>query len=108
MSTIYKRSTKEFINNEESSYIKEKYIENMAIQWKENPGKYPGALLLDSSLISATQYNYKIIECGEYIQVYKYSHKKISNKDKKDKKLLDYDYLFSKKENIKKQYMKYL
>lgn len=55
--------------------------------------KHPATLLLDSSLITRTKsksYNYKIIECGQYYQVYKYSEirkKEINNLEKiKNKK----------------------
>lgn len=46
--------------------------------------KHPGALLLDSSLITPTklkEYDIKIIECGDYIQVYKFRRKKLVDKD---------------------------
>lgn len=68
----------------------------------ERPTESVGSLLLDSSLISPTQYDYKLIECGEYIQVYKFNKLKTSQKDKKEKTKIDIDYLF-KKENIIKQ-----
>ena len=61
--------------------------------------------LLDSSLIKATKldYNVKIIECGDYIQLYKYKDLKVlKNKDNKvrDKKI-DNDYLFKNKNELK-------
>lgn len=68
----------------------------------ERPTESVGSLLLDSSLISPTHYDYKIIECGEYIQIYKFNKLKTSEKDKKEKTKIDIDYLF-KKENIIKQ-----
>lgn len=51
----------------------------------------PGALLLDSSLISATPnkiYTHKMIQCGNYYQVYNYHHKK-SKKDSELEKMKD-------------------
>ena len=98
MNSIYKYSTKEVVPYEESDYIKDNYLERVADEFESNPGKHPGALLLDSSLISQSYYDYKIIECGKYVQVYQYLNKKASQKDKKEKTMIDYDYLFTKRE----------
>lgn len=73
----------------------------------ESPTEHVGALLLDSSLISATQYDYKIIQCGDYFQVYKFTGtktRKEQNEEKKQKlakilKSIDTDNLY-KKENL--------
>lgn len=72
--------------------------------------KRPGALLLDSSLITATnkvEYDMKIVQCGDYVQVYKFRRKKLVDKDlelledsKKDKIEFDELNLF-KEENLK-------
>lgn len=66
-------------------------------------------LLLDSSLISATifdkpkLYDYKIVECGSFVQVYKYLHPRIKNINKNDDvdlnlKKIKYEVDTSKKE----------
>ncbi len=97
-SKCFRHSTKEYVKEFEQDYIKDNYLERVADEFKSNPGKHPGALLLDSSLISPTHYDYKIIECGKYVQVYQYLNKKTSQKDKKEKTMIDYDYLFTKRE----------
>lgn len=66
-------------------------------------------LLLDSSLISATifdkpkLYDYKIVECGSFVQVYRYQHSRIKNINKNDDvdlnlKKIKYEVDTSKKE----------
>lgn len=69
----------------------------------------PGRSLLDSSLISTTNkktYTHKIIQCGNYYQIYNYHEKRIK-KDKDMEKMktnivtVNTDYLV-KKENINK------
>lgn len=97
-SKCFRHSTKEYVKELEQDYIKDNYLERVADEFKSNPGKHPGALLLDSSLISQSYYDYKIIECGKYVQVYQYLNKKASQKDKKEKTMIDYDYLFTKRE----------
>jgi len=70
--------------------------------------KHVSASLLDSSLISQTKdkiYTHKIVECGDYYQVYNYQDRKIK-KDKNmvkmnDIKIVNTDTL-SKKENVNK------
>ena len=70
--------------------------------------KHVSASLLDSSLISTTKdkiYTHKIVECGDYYQVYTYQDKKIK-KDQNmvkmnDIKIVNTDTL-SKKENVNK------
>lgn len=60
------------------------------------------SLLLDSSLITATnrvEYDMKIIECGDYIQVYKFRRKKIKDNslellEDKKKKIIEEDLLY--------------
>lgn len=107
--TTYGHTSKTYVkSNEESKYIKENYLERVEREFKEIPEKHPGALLLDSSLITPTQYDYKIIECGKYFQIYKYENKKTSQKDKREKTMIDYDYLFTKRENIYSQDKKYI
>ena len=70
-------------------------------------------LLLDSSLISATifdkpkLYDYKIVECGSFVQVYKYLHPRIKNINKNDDvdlnlKKIKYEVDTSKKETTLK------
>ncbi len=71
---------------------------------KERPSEHPGALLLDSSLISATKnknYNIKIVQCGDYFQIYKFKNEKIIQ-DKSlecDIKKVDTEYLHKKENN---------
>lgn len=57
----------------------------------ERPGTRLGSLLLDSSLISTSKwgfYSIKVIECGNYLQVYQFDRKH-SKKPKNDDKLID-------------------
>lgn len=62
---------------------------------KNEPTKHPGTLLLDSSLISATNYKYrtiKIIQCGDYYQVYHYKDSQlVSDKDVEELNDKNYD-----------------
>lgn len=68
------------------------------------------SLLLDSSLITPTnkvEYDLKIIECGDYIQVYKFRRKKIKDNslellNDKSKNILDEDLLY-KPENYSRR-----
>ena len=68
------------------------------------------SLLLDSSLISETnrvEYDMKIIQCGDYIQVYKFRRKKIKDNslellEEKKKKILDEDLIY-KPENFSRK-----
>ena len=61
--------------------------------------KHPAALLLDSSLITQSkkvEYDMKIIECGDYIQLYKFRRKKLNDKDlelleEEEKKKINFD-----------------
>lgn len=49
--------------------------------------KHPGALLLDSKLITPTiseGYNIKLVDCGDYVQVYCYEKKKKKRKNDDD------------------------
>ena len=49
--------------------------------------KHPGALLLDSKLITPTisdGYNIKLVDCGDYVQVYCYEKKKKKKKNDSD------------------------
>lgn len=59
-------------------------------------------LLLDSKLITRTEkpkiYNYKLVQCGEYIQLYVYQNTKVKRPNKND-----YDDLELKKINFEKQ-----
>lgn len=60
------------------------------------------SLLLDSSLISATQeknFDIKLVECGEYKQVYFFPHKRHVKDKSKEKGKLDIDLLFRCEEN---------
>lgn len=107
-STIFRHTSSNSYIGEEKEYYQEEVTKWAREDFKSNGWKHPGALLLDSSLISQSQYDYKIIECGKYVQVYQYLNKKTSQKDKKEKTLLDYDYLFTKKENIHSQDKKYI
>ncbi|MFR2585199.1 MAG: hypothetical protein ACLTAK_01375 [Bacilli bacterium] len=54
----------------------------------ECPEKHPLSLLLDNSLISPTQnksYTIKVIQCGEYYQIYRFNKIKIKNDKIKEK-----------------------
>lgn len=105
----YTRSSKTKYRTKEQNlqgyYDQLSYKEILIEDMKENPGKHPGALLLDSSLIFQTNsknYDVKVIQCGDYFQVYYFKDKKIT-KDKnlekeKDIKKVDTKYLH-KKEN---------
>jgi len=97
---LYSRTGREFIPFEKRNYYINEYKNNIIENILEERAKSPIPLLLDSSLITATQYDYKLIDCGDYIQIYKF-HIKKKTKNKKDKKLIDYDYLF-KKNNLKR------
>lgn len=63
-------------------------LENVVRDETELGVKHPATFLLDSSLITPSQfkkYTHKVIQCGKYIHVYQYSDsrdKKISKKDK--------------------------
>lgn len=78
-----------------------------------NDPKHPGVLLLDSSLITATKFKYgdcKIIQCGDYYEVFHYKEGKLFRdknleKDKDKYKIIIND-LYKSKENIKKQDLK--
>ena len=66
--------------------------------------KHLDALLLDSSLISTTNrktYYIKVIDCGDYKQVYYYNNLK-TKKDKNLEPHIDFDFLF-KKENLNRK-----
>lgn len=43
--------------------------------------------ILDSKLISATLYDIKIVNCGDYSQVYIYDNKKLRKKTEKSQEL---------------------
>lgn len=69
-----------------------------------------GACLLDSSLISEYSkkpYSYKIIECGEYYQIYKYNSPQIKNDRNlvrmKEYKKVDIDAMFKTEEKAKER-----
>lgn len=110
--------------NEEENYIKKYTISNNKFNkieylYKENLKQKifndmrekshdsVVSLLLDSSLIFATHYDYKIIECGKYIQVYKLNEIRKKKPSKENKSLeisikFDVDRLY-KKENYNKK-----
>lgn len=99
-----KRTSRLFASKEESKYYneieKEKYLEYLKI----HPEKSVGSLLLDSSLNIATTlkfYDVKIIDCGEYQQIYYYKKRK-SKKVEKEEKKIDANYLY-KSENLSRK-----
>lgn len=104
-----KRSSHNYLSRDEEQHYQKEYKDFLI----EHKGvKHLDALLLDSSLISTTKnkiYYFKVIDCGEYKQVYYYNDLKIKQ-DKSLEKNIDNNYLF-KKENIKrkneKQYIEY-
>lgn len=71
------------------------------------------SLLLDSSLIIATnlkKYDYKVVRCGDYLQLYNYpsinvrnSINKLDIDDLKKEKELNLDLFFESEENLKKE-----
>lgn len=71
--------------------------------------KHPGALLLDSKLITPTiseGYNIKLVDCGDYVQVYCYEKKKKKRKkDDDDLNLVNPSLLDKEKQNneVKKE-----
>lgn len=96
----YSYSNKITITDKKYNYLYRKYLLDKMIS---NPHESVGCLLLDSSLIIPTQYNYKVIECGDYMQVYRFKNIKQLKGNKEKKILLDNDNLY-KKENINKKY----
>lgn len=64
--------------------------------------------ILDSSLIVTTNknlYDYKVIDCNDYLQIYKFKDKKVKtdkNYEKDNIKKIDTDYLFKNKIKISK------
>lgn len=104
-----KRSSHNYCSREEEKIYQEEYRDFLI---EQKGVKHLDALLLDSSLISTTKnktYYFKIIDCGDYKQIYYYDNIKIK-KDKNLEKHIDNDYLF-KKQNInrknEKQYIEY-
>ena len=104
-----KRSSHNYCGREEEKIYQEEYRDFLL---EQKGVKHLDALLLDSSLISTTKnktYYFKVIDCGDYKQIYYYNNLKIK-KDKNLEKHIDNDYLF-KKQNIdrknEKQYIEY-
>lgn len=78
---------------------------------ESKPGvKRPGALLLDSKLITATNsegYNIKLVDCWDYIQVYCYEKKKKKKHDSDDLNLIkNFDVVASEKPTKEKKDVK--
>lgn len=110
-----KHSSKHYFSRNVERY----YIENFMDSIEQTDVKRPGALILDSSLKSATfpkkRYNIKVIKCGKYKQFYVYNYTKtkqevgweINKKEPTDKVLkMLYtieDDLYNKNTVIKKQ-----
>lgn len=64
------------------------HLENIVRDETELGVKHPVTFLLDSSLITQTnykKYTHKVIQCGKYIHVYQYSDSRDKNISKKDK-----------------------
>ena len=110
MSNIYGRTTKKYSKKFIENQFKEHEKNIMLQRLKEQKGcETPGCSLLDSSLIfpyNKKIVNAKIIECGDYYQIYYYENTKIIidpllEKPQKNKKIIDNDFLF-KEENINK------
>ena len=91
-----KRSSKNFIPIEQEKYYDGLYREKKFGELR--------SLLLDSSLITATHFNYsmKIIECGDYIQFY-YFNKIKSKKGSSSDKKIDEDNLYKTEETYNKK-----
>lgn len=108
MNNIFKHSSKDYIEYEKVLYYEKEFKRQQVLNLILKPKEHLCSLLLDSSLINATQkeYNAKIIDCGNYIQVYRFTGIKLSKRKEKEFKnkkiLLDNNYLF-KEENLEKQ-----
>ena len=101
--TYYTRSSKtKYLTKEQFKqryYDQLTYKEILIEDMKENPGEHLGTLLLDSSLISACKlkkYDVRVIQCGDYYQVYNYNNKNLIN-DKNVVKDKDF-YIYVKKD----------
>lgn len=98
--------------NRDSNYVKkyiipdkvyDYYYRKMTLDRLGETHDSVASLLLDSSLIFQTQYDYKIVECGDYVQVYKLNTIRTRrSKKKEDKKNIDINNLY-KIENYDKR-----
>lgn len=93
-SSSYTRSTNNFPKTQKDikqyNYDRYNFYKNLV---NRDIDKTPLSLLLDSSLISATQnkkYSIKIIQCGDYYQVYRFDKEKLKKDNTKD--ILKNDY----------------
>ena len=92
----YGHTSKNYLNVKEEYYYNQEYKkfkQQEILDSRTGENETPGCSLLDSSLISRTKlknYTHKILEFGNYIQVYEFNdikHKKDNNLIKmKDKK----------------------
>lgn len=112
-----RRSSTRYYTKEENIQLKAdlELYRTLRVQEAAKSSKHPGVLLLDSSLITATKFKYgniKIIQCGDYYEVYQYEEKKlfrdktlIKNKEPLKNTLLyekELDNLYLEKDDIKK------
>lgn len=92
---------KRYLSKEEKQ---EQYYDYLRAKDEEKANAERVALLLDSSLISPTQefkYDLKLLECGDYVQVYYFENTK-KKKEKKEKEI-DIDNLYKSEETYKKR-----
>lgn len=92
---------KRYLSKEEKQ---EQYYDYLRVKDEEKANAERVALLLDSSLISPTQefkYDLKLVECGDYVQVYYFENTK-KKKEKKEKEI-DIDNLYKSEETYKRR-----
>lgn len=92
---------KRYLSKEEKQ---EQYYDYLRAKDEEKANAERVALLLDSSLISPTQefkYDLKLVECGDYVQVYYFENTK-KKKEKKEKEI-DIDNLYKSEETYKRR-----
>lgn len=95
---MYKRSSKNYLSKKEEYYYEKEYkqekIKKIIDSIRANGCETPGCSLLDSSLISATNFKtctHKIVQFGDYIQVYDFNEFKMK-KNNDLIKMKDKDY----------------
>lgn len=83
---MYKRSSKNYLSKKEEYYYEKEYkqekIKKIIDSIRANGCETPGCSLLDSSLISATNLKkctHKIVQFGDYIQIYEFNEIKRKN-----------------------------
>lgn len=95
-----------YLNERERENWYNDFLRSKDYEKEQEGAKRPDALLLDSSLITATQnfrYDIKIIECGDYIQAYYFENLKTKTSKKEESSEIDIDYLFKNKNTYEKR-----